>query len=46
VSPAKGQGSHELGGLAAADCLIHFPVGSTLLQAGEIVTVELLSWTA
>lgn len=45
VSPAKGQDSHMMGGIAAADCLIYFPLESQTLAAGELVTVEQLSWS-
>ncbi len=45
VSPAKGQDSHMMGGIAKADCLIYFPLESQLLNAGDPVTVEQLNWT-
>lgn len=45
VSPAKGQDSHMMGGIATADCLIYFPIDSQTLAAGDIVTVEQLIWS-
>lgn len=45
VIPCGGRGSHMLGGLAAADCLIRLPAHVAGLEAGERVTVELLEWT-
>lgn len=45
VSPAKGQDSHMMGGIAKADCLIYFPLESQVLNAGDMVTVEQLNWT-
>jgi molybdopterin molybdotransferase len=42
--PTGGQDSHMLGGLCAAQCLIHFPADSVKLDKDETVTVELLSW--
>ncbi len=45
VTPAKGQDSHMMGGIAQANCLIHFPLESQTLSAGESVTVEQLNWT-
>jgi molybdopterin molybdotransferase len=44
VAPAKGQLSHMLGGMAAANCLIHIPEGSTELPASSVVDAELLLW--
>jgi molybdopterin molybdotransferase len=44
VVPSKRQGSHMLGGLATADCLIRFPRTATRLAAGEEVEVRLLPW--
>lgn len=45
VSPAKGQDSHMMGGIATADCLIYFPLDSQTLAAGDMVTVEQLIWS-
>ena len=45
VRPVGGQDSHMLGGLAAADCLVHFPERATELKAGERVAVTLLRWS-
>lgn len=44
VTPFAGQGSHMLGGLARANCLIDFPLGATHIEAGQPVTVEFLDW--
>lgn len=44
VTPATGQDSHMLGGLAQANCLIHFPAADEYLPTGTQVTIELLSW--
>jgi molybdopterin molybdotransferase len=40
----RGQDSHMMGGLAAANCLIHFPQQASLLEAGNEVRVSLLRW--
>lgn len=45
VSPVKGQDSHMMGGIAQADCLIHFPLELQVLNAGELVTVDQLIWS-
>jgi molybdopterin molybdotransferase len=45
VRPAQGQDSHMLGGLAAANCLIDFPLAEVRLQEDDLVDVELLSWS-
>lgn len=45
VKPAIGQGSHMLGGLSQANCLIQFPAEESHLPAGEKVEVELLNWS-
>jgi molybdopterin molybdotransferase len=42
--PTAGQDSHMLGGLCAAQCLVHFPAEAVKLDKDEAVTVELLSW--
>lgn len=44
VSPASGQGSHMIGGLAKANCIIVFPAGQTELPASDEVRVVLLDW--
>ncbi|NUN96250.1 MAG: molybdopterin molybdotransferase MoeA [Candidatus Omnitrophica bacterium] len=44
ASPLEGQGSHMLGGLAEANCLIRFPLEEDRLEEGAKVEVELLSW--
>ncbi|HEV2640922.1 MAG TPA: gephyrin-like molybdotransferase Glp [Actinocrinis sp.] len=42
VSPVGGHGSHLLGGLAQADCLICVPADKTRVSAGDTLTVILL----
>ena len=44
VEPTKGQGSHMLGGITTANCLIHFPQEQNFISKGENVSVELISW--
>jgi molybdopterin molybdotransferase len=44
VTPALGQDSHMLSGLAQANCLIHFPLESEVLNEDSHVSVELLDW--
>jgi molybdopterin molybdotransferase len=43
VRPAGGAGSHLMGGLAQANCLIVVPVGQTRVEPGELVRVILLA---
>jgi molybdopterin molybdotransferase len=45
VAPTRGQDSHMMGGLAAANCLIHFPNDADMLPVGSDVTVSLLQWS-
>lgn len=45
AAPAKGQGSHMLGGLAFADGLYRFPSEAALKRKGSIIEVELLQWS-
>jgi molybdopterin molybdotransferase len=45
VMPEKGQDSHMLGGLASANCLVHFPEQNTMLRSGAKVAVSLLHWS-
>ena len=45
VLPTRGQDSRMMGGLATANCLIHFPKGIDRLSAGSAVTVSLLHWS-
>lgn len=45
VMPTKGQDSHMLGGLANANCLIHFPKEENFISKGSIVKVELMNWS-
>ncbi len=44
VRPVEGQGSHMVGGLAAANCLIIFPKESELINKGDVVAIRMLSW--
>jgi len=44
VVPTDQQGSHMLSGLASANCLIHLASEATLVEHGQQVPVELLSW--
>lgn len=45
VTPSVGQDSHMLGGLAAANCLIDFPLESERLDVNEEVFIQWLRWT-
>jgi molybdopterin molybdotransferase len=42
----SGQNSHQLAALAAANCLIHFPLESSKLKSGDIVDVTPLNWSS
>jgi molybdopterin molybdotransferase len=42
VTPSKGQGSHMLGGMIDANCLIHFPMETSILKKNSKVKVELV----
>jgi molybdopterin molybdotransferase len=42
VSPVGGHGSHLIGDLANANCLIEVPADATAIQAGEMVAVRKL----
>jgi molybdopterin molybdotransferase len=44
AEPTAGQDSHMLGGLARANCLIHFPQAADHLADGSPVVVEPLLW--
>jgi molybdopterin molybdotransferase len=44
VHPTSRQGSHMMGGLAMADCLILFPHDRERLDKGEAVEVQPLAW--
>jgi molybdopterin molybdotransferase len=44
VKPTTGQGSHMLGGMAAANCLIHLPAETERVAEGERVEIEFISW--
>ncbi|MHB9132455.1 MAG: molybdopterin molybdotransferase MoeA [Armatimonadota bacterium] len=44
VEPTVGQDSHMLGGMAKANCLIHFPQEANALAVGDTVDIELLGW--
>lgn len=45
VTPATGQDSHMMGGIAQANCLIYFPLELEKLESGQPVAVEQLSWS-
>jgi molybdopterin molybdotransferase len=45
VAPSTGQGSHMIGGLAKANCLIRFPEKAGVLKSGAPVSISLLHWT-
>ena len=45
VRPSRGQGSHMVGGLAEANCLIIFPKELSILEKGDTVSIRFLSWT-
>jgi molybdopterin molybdotransferase len=45
VKPVQGRGSHMLGSLAQADCIIYFPREESHLPRGAWVEVEFLRWT-
>lgn len=45
VEAVGGRDSHLISGLAAANCLIHFPLDSRELKDGELVQVTTLDWT-
>jgi molybdopterin molybdotransferase len=40
------QGSHQMAALAAANCLIHFPLDASLIKDGQTVEVTRLDWRA
>ena len=44
VRPAVGQGSHMLGGLAEANCLIVVPKERENIVKGDTVSIRFLSW--
>ncbi|MBK9141049.1 MAG: molybdopterin molybdotransferase MoeA [Candidatus Melainabacteria bacterium] len=43
--PTRGQDSHMLSGLAAAECLLHCRQEDTLLAEGDLIDIEILDWT-
>jgi len=45
ATPVVGQDSHMLSGLAAADCLIHFPQAAETLSAGTPVDIFPMNWS-
>ncbi|MBU0753889.1 MAG: molybdopterin molybdotransferase MoeA, partial [Planctomycetes bacterium] len=45
VKPLRGRGSHMLGHLALADCLIRFPGEKSRIDAGQRVDLLPLSWS-
>ena len=44
VRPVEGQGSHMVGGLVAANCLIIFPKDSELISKGDVVSIRMFAW--
>lgn len=44
VEPTRGQESHMLSGLAAADCLIHFDLEDEILDENSQVEIQKLDW--
>lgn len=44
VMPTKGQDSHMLGGLAKANCLIHFPKKVQKISKDKKITISMLNW--
>jgi molybdopterin biosynthesis enzyme len=46
VNPANRQGSHMLGGLAVADCLIPFGREESLMSEGSWTEIIPLDWSA
>jgi len=44
VSPTRGQGSHMIGGLAQANCMIIVPRDRENLAKGERVSIRFFSW--
>ncbi|MGA9407823.1 MAG: gephyrin-like molybdotransferase Glp [Bacteroidota bacterium] len=44
VRPAIGQGSHMVGGLAQANCLIVVPKENESISKGDTVSIRFLSW--
>lgn len=44
VEPVGRQGSHMLGGMASANCLIHCPADKELIATGETVLVQRIEW--
>lgn len=44
VHPRRRQGSHMMGGMANADCLILFPLDQERLKKGDTVQVKLINW--
>lgn len=46
VLPLKGQGSHMVGGMAKANCLIVIPEEITEVSANSIVNILPVTWTA
>jgi len=45
VRPVQGQGSHMIGGLAKANCLLIFPKGRKSISKGESVSIRPLRWS-
>ena len=45
VQPTVGQGSHMLGGLAQANCVIHVPAEVESIPKGQSVRIQFISWS-
>jgi molybdopterin molybdotransferase len=45
ATPVSGQGSHMLGGMAAADALIRVPAEAEILEEGTVIPVERIEWS-
>jgi molybdopterin molybdotransferase len=44
ANPVRGQESHMLSGLAAADCLLHFAAEAEEIAAGSAILAQMISW--
>lgn len=44
VEPVSRQGSHMLGGIASANCLIHCPADKQEITSGETVFIQRIEW--
>jgi molybdopterin biosynthesis enzyme len=43
--PVRGQGSHMLGGMAAADAILQCPAEADFIAKGTLVDVERIRWS-